>query len=743
MPTGPIRPEVVEEPFDRRDARLPLWERGGAARPDLPWRPAADVSEGDLRRELEGAEVAVAVATTNRAGRAILEAISKTSPSAGCRIYLYADRALEAESGFLRSVATWGDRCLVRFGHRLPADWLVFDHGESGHLFLGSPGAERTWAVPVDGVVARSLFEAFRVLFWFHASREALPDAAGAVAVRTPLNAPFPDPGSSVELPAGRLLTAGVQPTTVAEAEIRVAPQPANQARARLVFLPPADGLADSAPMSLAVPSSVAANGGRVVWTELGLPCATLTLQRIVFDLVEPPVTLQLEWPRATAIDILHRLERAGAQPQWEFHPARRLSEIRGDVRIEGSRAAAKVTSGEVLDAGEVTAPLLGFDASRPARMPDIPPLAVSGVTRWKRVPMGLPPGARPAELARAWTALDEWAARQPDALRSVLRSLDEQEGILAKLRRWLPARTAIEAERRTLAEEVDELAETRPSQSPEHAESQVRRYVEIGARLDEMRRDGQAQRQKAEDAEAEEQQRSAWRSRVEQAKHDLTKAREGLSANENAVREAGAAEDAAKEAQRSRVESLRQERRDLLEAERTDLDNKLTGIRERIRALAAEAKGGQAGGERKDLGRQQQETEQALARNRRDREGIDRWSPATADISTVAEQVSAAARRVAEVRRETSALNAAVRAAEAAANTELRFEPPPRAATPQRATAAPPPMIPSEAPPELGELFEHQNRRYLTIRTWEQVRPATPVAKRLNAELVAAPTRP
>lgn len=742
MPTGPIRPQVVEEPFDRRDTRLPVWERGGAAKPDLPWRPAAEVPEADLRRELDGAEVAVAAVTTSRAGRTILDAIAKVSASSDCRIYIYADRALEAESGFLRAVAAWGDRCLVRFGHRLPADWIVFDHGQHGHLFMGPPASERTWAVPVDAGLARSLFEAFRVLFWFHASREALPDAAGAVAVRAPLNAPFRDPGSQVDLPAGRLLVGVAQPAPVADAEIRVSPLSMNPGPARVVFLPPAEA-ADSTAMSLAVPSSVAAGGARVVWSDLGLPHTTVTLQRVLLDLVEAPVTLQLEWPRAIAIDLLHRLERAGAQPQWEFHPARRLSDIRGDVRIEGSRSTAKVTSADILDAGDVTAPLVGFDAARPARMPEVPPLASAGVTRWRRVPVGLPPGARPAEVVRAWTMVDEWAARQPDPLRTALRSLDEQEGILAKLRRWLPARTAVEAERRALGDEIDELAETRPSQSPDRAPDQVRRYVEIGARLDELRREGHAQRQKAEDAEAEDQQRAAWQARNDEAKQALNKARERLKANEDAAREAGAEEEAAKEAHRARVELLRKERRDALETERTELEQKLAGIRERLRSSAGDAKGGQPSSERKELGRQQQDTEQALARSRKEREGIERWSPAAGEVAQVAEQVSAADRRSADLRRETATLNAAFRAAEAAANVAFRFDLPPRGAAPPRATTATPPKVPDEAPPELGDLFEHQNRRYLAIRTWEQLNPAIPVAKRLNAELVASPPSP
>src|SRR5690606_10829081 len=132
------------------------------------------------------------------------------------------------------------------------------------------------------------------------------------------------------------------------------------------------------------------------------------------------------------------------------------------------------------LQAGDVAAPLLEFDAVQPARLPEVPRLALEATFEWRRMPDALPPGARPAELVRRWTAVDEWATRAVDTLSKALDELEHQRGQQSLLRRLFGAQNAATAERRALADELVEIAETRPSQSPEHAASRLQRLVAI-----------------------------------------------------------------------------------------------------------------------------------------------------------------------------------------------------------------------------------------------------------------------
>ena len=741
MRSGPIRPEQAEQHLDRRAESLPLWERARAAAIDLPWPRTELLEKEDLQPLLANANtVAVALATTN-SSRALLDAALEYMPKGG-RTYIYCDRAIEADSGFVRRLGSLGDRVLVRLGHRLPADWLVVDQGRQGHLLVGPPGADRRWAIPVDGAIGRSLFEAFRVLFWFHSSREALPDTAGNVAFRAPLAAPFDDPGADLLLAAGHLRFDSALDDPVPDADIRVSPQFTDPGPARVVFMPPTEGgLKGTAvqPLSLDLPAAMARGGKRLVWSDLGLPKMTISRQRAVLDLVEAPVGLQLEWPRAAAVDLFHRLERVATQPEWEFHPSRRLRDVQGDVLLHGARQPASIQPSVTLDAGNAIGPLLAFETARPDRMPAVPPLALEATVHWRRVPASLPAGSRTADLIRSWTAVDEWAARQVEAHRSRLNSLDAQDGLLARLRRWLPSRDATVLERRHLREELEELGDARPSQVPEQAKQQVDRLAQIGSRLDALRREAHEQRQTAEDAQAQETQRAEWEASVEVARGNLRDLRSALGANEEAQKSARADESTGREVLDELIRTLRRQRLGRLDEE----GERLTGELEAVRAEAAELESAHGGrppkAARKELGRKQHQAEQTVARNRREREGADGWNPPPSEIGAAAELLNEASRVLADLRARESMLNADIKKAEREAAQEFRFDRPPRIPEPPSPQAGAVPQVPSEAPPELGELFEHQGRRYLALRTWEQVRRAEPVALRLNAELVAS----
>lgn len=472
MRSGPIQPEDKQEWIDQREKELSLWEQGKkGTQIDLPW---TELSSPDSLNEVQSLvanarSVILAIGTTTTS-RKLIDAVLQYLP-AQCRLYVYGASDLETE--LVQKIAGMGDRVLARLGHRPPADWLIVDKGSDGRLVVGPTAEHQKWVLPVSGDLARSLFEAFCVLFWFHATSEALPDDNGDVAFRPPLAAPFKDPGPDIPLPAGRLLLGGELDDPVSDAEFRISPNASDPGHARVLFIPPTDGLASGGtgrPVDIGLPKALCRRGHRVLWVDTGLPRTTVTRQRMVMNLVEAPIALQIEWPAATAINFLHCFERAAQQPAWEFHPARRLDAIKGEVLLNGATQPAKTVPSVSLDAGDVDAPLLDFDSARPARLPDVPPLALEAAIKWRLVPATLPRGARRAEIVRHWTAVDEWTSRTVESLRDALDELENQEGLLSKLRQWLPSRdgnSALEREklREKLRDELDDLGESPPSQ--------------------------------------------------------------------------------------------------------------------------------------------------------------------------------------------------------------------------------------------------------------------------------------
>lgn len=741
MRSGPIKTEDAEHRVDRRGEVLPLWERGTAAAADLPWAPVANFDPAEVRGLVASARsVSLAVGATS-VSRALLDAVVE-GVGQGCRVYVYADRVLETDASFVRGLAAVGERVLVRTGHRPPADWCVVDQGREGRLFVGASATTRRWIISVDGPLARSLFEAFRVLFWFHAPREALPDTSGTVAFRAPLAAPFPDPGSDVPLASGRLRLGGNLDDPVPDAEIRFTPVPSDPGPARVLFIPPGAGAGNGGTgtaLAISLASTLAQRGRRVVWTNLDLPRTTVTRQRLVLDLVESPIALQLEWPRAVAIDLFHRFERVAQQPEWEFHPARRLGDVRGPVLVDGAAQAAPVVPSITLKAGDVPAAILEFEAARPSRLPDIPPLAIEATVQWRRVPATVPPGARQAEIVRRWTAVDEWASRQVDTLRAVLDELDQQEGLLGKLLRWLPSREPVVLERHKLREELDEIGESRPSQAPELAEKLVGRLAHVGSRLTTLRRSLHDDRQASADADAENAQREAWKARLDAAAASLEENRAKLAANEDDQQQARQDEAAALSVLDDEVANRRAARKTALEEQRASLATELEEARSALQRLDNAHKGRPPKAERKEAHRRMQEAEQALARNRRQLDGIASWVPPDSELSDASALLNDARTTLQELRAGAGKLASEIKALDRQAAETFQFVPPPRLPAPATTDLAAPPRVPDEAPPELGELFEHQGKRFLAIRTWEQLKPAERVARRLRAEIVAS----
>ena len=742
MRSGPIQPEEVQERIDRREKVLPLWEQGNGVNIDLPW---TELNRSDALSDVQALvanarSVALAIGATETS-RKLLNAVLQSLP-AHCRLYIYGDRALEADTALVQRIAGMGDRVLTRLGPRPPADWLVVDKGRDGCLVLGPTAEHRRWAIPVEGTLARSLFEAFRVLFWFHSVREALPDTNGEVSFQEPLAAPFDSPGTDISLAAGRLRLDGDLDDPVPDAEIRISPTASDLGRARTLFVPPTDGLANGkvvCPVEMELPTELSRRGHRVLWVDTGLPRTTVTHQRIVMDLVEAPVVLQLEWPRAVAIDLFHRLGRAAQDPEWEFYPERSLAAVKGQVLLSGATQPKEIIPFVSLDAGKVEAPLLAFDSTQPAHFPDIPPLALEATVQWQRVPAALPPDARTAEIVRSWTAVDEWASRTVENLRDELDKLENQEGLLSRLRQWLPSRdgNSLALEREQLREEIDEISEAQPSKMAEQAEECLERLVQIVGRVDGLRRTAHNQQQDAEDAKAKEDQRGMWEQRVKDANAKLSEARQELAANEEAQGKAQGNLQVAQDALDEVVASKRQGREAFLEAERVDLEAKLEEAQTHQKSLKRENKGQRSKAARKEATKRVSEAEQMVARNKQDRENIANWSPPAAELGEAATHLTEAKKAISDLQAAAARLSKDIENLNRVASEEFHFDGPPRLSAPSTSEVNSHPPIPSEEPPEIGELYEHHGARFLAIRTWEQLKPATPVAERLRAKLV------
>ena len=746
MRSGPIRPEPVKKRFDRKAEVLPLWERGGDADVDLPWPEASSPGAlDDVQPLLAKARSAGLVIGTTKTSLGLLDAVLRRL-AAPCRLYVYGDRALEADTALVHRLVGMGDRVLVRLGPPPPADWIVTDQGRTGRLVMGATSRDRRWVVPVEDSLAHSLFEAFRTLFWFHASREALPDTDGKVAFREPLDAPFKSPGADLPLAAGQLRFGGDLDDQVPDAEIRISPDASDPGRAGVLFVPPAgcpaDGGADG-PVDLALPMELCRRGHRVrvIWADTGLPRTAVTHQRMIVDLVEAPIALQLEWPPGVAIDLCHRLDRTAQHPSWEFHPKKRLGDVKGQVLLEGSKRPEEIIPSVSLDAGDVEASLREFDSARPARFPDIPPLALEAIVQWRRVPAALPAGAREAGIVRGWKAVDEWAARTVESCRAALDELEDRAGKWTRLRRWFPSRDrdALARERGQLRDEIDEIGESPPSKMADEAKERMERLARIAVRLNELRRTDRDDQQAAEDAKEKEAQESAWKQRIGNAESELEEVRSRLAKNEEAQGKARKKLQEAQAALDAVVASKRQERKDFLDQERGHLEAELEAARSQRKSREVQS----SKPARKEAARRVHDAEKEIARNKRNRENIADWAPPKAELGDASTRLSEAEREISRLRAEDGSLSEKDEKLARAASEEFRFEKPDRLPVPSANEAGPPPRIPAEAPPELGDLHEHRKERFLAIRTWEQLKPAEPVAARLDARLVVAASAP
>ncbi|MDW8363123.1 MAG: hypothetical protein RMK74_12040 [Myxococcales bacterium] len=400
---------------DRRDVTLAVWEKGENAGVEFPsqWQAASSLSAGHVSRLLKSSTWAVLVVGRTEVSMRLLEHSLENAPST-CRLYVYAPRELERDAALRGLVRERSTHVLTRWGFDTPADWLVVGGNREGILVVGPAGGERRWIVPVDGRLGDTLCAAARILFWFHAEREGLPGVDGRLVFGQPLRAPFEDPGRGVRLPSGYLAIDEPLPDEVQDAEIRIVHDGIAARRAKLVFLEPNPG-------DFARAKAWSAGASRVVWVDTGLPCTAVSQKRLVMDMVEGRLGLQLEWPASDAIQLLHCLRKAAQKPAWAFEPRRRLGDIVQPVILEQESGELEVKEVQDVDAPDVVVPLKDFEHMTVPDFGGSVPLAKRIRYRWRAIPEAVPAGARTADLARRWERVDEWARHEVDTLRRAL----------------------------------------------------------------------------------------------------------------------------------------------------------------------------------------------------------------------------------------------------------------------------------------------------------------------------------
>lgn len=727
--TGPIKPLHRTLPIDRSDISHMLWERHPKPNAlELPWPSASAFTGGDVRDLLASASTLVVASSAPALYQHVLAALRP-----GMRAYAYGAAGMEIDRALLPALSRAPERMAVRLGHALPADWIVVDGGRTGVLLVGPPDAVRRWAIPLEAMQARSLFEAFRVLFWFNSRREGLPDATGTFSFGPPLASPYRDPGKDVSLPAGRLVIDRPLPDPVPDAEFRIVPDGSTPGRAATLLTPPNTRTFDAA-------ARIAAARTRLVWTETGLPRTSITRHRLVMDLVAGPIGLQIEWETGTAIDVFHRVNKACEAPEWTFHDQRRLRDVAGLVLLAGASAPAPVTPDERINLPDLRAPLATLETATPTELHPPSPLARSLVYAWRTVPEAVPAGAGKALIIRQWTALDEWASRSVAILRARLASMEGEEGsFLARLKGFIRGHNAVQQERMRIKDALAELGEQPPSQRSD-ARDVVDRLAAEAGKLHGLLKQAHAAHQKAEDDAEERAQREAWQGRVRQATADLAVSRTALVELEARATAADAELRDAEAAVLQRTAELRAARLTRLTEASDQEGTALAETQAQLKALDTRHRGKAPKDERKPLTAQIARLEPLLAASRRDIAAIDTWRPATSELTAVNSRLKAAREGHAALRKPRATLMSELERIERATKEDFAYRPAARLPTTSLPEVAPAPTIPAEAPPELGELFEHQDQRFLAVRTWEQWPRASRVAERLRAELVAFP---
>ncbi|HRI71956.1 MAG TPA: hypothetical protein PK156_47310, partial [Polyangium sp.] len=385
----------------------------------------------------------------------------------------------------------------------------------------------------------------------------------------------------------------------------------------------------------------------------------------------------------------------------------------------------------------DVVSALAVFESAEPNKFPDPSPLAKNVTYSWRVVPEVVPAGAGKAKIVKQWTALDEWASRSVEILRRRLDTMEQEEpSFLVRLKRLLSGQTVVQQERARIRHVLTELGEQSPSQRAEDAADVVRGLVEEAGKIRDLVQRAHDARQKAEDHMEEEQQRGVWQTKVEQAKKDLAEKRKTLADVDS---KAAAAETPVKDAEatlQKQIANLRASRLVQLNEDRERAVSELTTAKTNLEALGSKA----SKDEKKPITTEIARLEKHLATTKQELQNIDKWLPPVSETEETTGRVEQARNTQKSLRKTRSSLESEIDDLERTAREEFVPRQTPRLPTVALPDIAAAPTVPAEAPPELGELFELQNDRFLAVRTWEQVARANPVASRLRAKLVAFP---
>ncbi len=730
MLTGPVQPLPQTKSVDRSSVSFALWEQQAApAKPELPWAPATTVDLDRLRTLLGSARTAV-IAASNAGFLAL--ALQALPPA--IRVYAYAPAAAEHDAALQALFPKVARRLHLRLGFELAVDWICVDGGRDGVLLVGPPSKPRTWAIPLERPFSGpALLEAFKVLFWFHARREYLPDSRGHLQWGAPLASPFADPGSEIKLVAGSMYLHKAAPELLQTPEVVIAPDGHLPGRVALALAPPSPG-------DFVAAESVAANHGRVVWSDLGLPRMALTRNRLMMDLSAGPIGIHLEWPSALAVDVFHRVERAARSPAWIYYSARQLGEIRGEVLTKAADKPSKVIPLREIPLGDIVTPLSEMELASPNVFPPPPPLALHVRYTWRTVPETVPAGAARAALVRNWIAVDEWLTDSVRVLRHTLESIaNEEQGLFQRLRAYFTANDGQRRERQSILDSITDVAEQPLSQrSVKEATEAVAEVNQLAARTQKVQAVAHDGRQLAEDRAAEAEQRTQWAERVAAARQAAAKGKEHLAAAEGQLARAEEQVRLAEEAVSTATARLREKRQDQLEADKAKAEADIERLRNELKELDGPQKGPAPDAIRKPLVNERALQQRNLEAAIKSLEGLKGWQPPSVDIASETNTQREARSQRDRARSEVSTLQAAHKRSELEANEEFSFRKGNRLPAGKTTVIAATPAVPNEEMPEIGDLFEFQGKRYLAIKTWEQVPKAQPVANRLNAKLVA-----
>ena len=743
-PTGKIGPTIRRRQESHADDTLELWEQSAIAPScSSPWSDASKVEVDQLLALIQGADHAV-VSLTRQAPAVLWALAAKAARTPGGPLYVYAAASQQDDPAVKALLNSASSRVLVRLGAEPPGDWVVA--GDSGRLFVGAPGGPRKWAVTLDAPRAGALHAAFTWLFWHRATLEAMP---GTTGFRAPLDAPRLDPTSPFEtqLRAGLLLRDGGDAPMLPTPEAVVSPDGATWSGNPAVALTPHKGTAFDRLRA------ATGQGTACVWAPLDLPRLALGRHRAALLLEEGPARIQLDFDERDALPLLQFVGDLARQPAWRFHVERKLGDVNGPVLLAGTSGPVPVKDEVEIDEGDQQAPeLISMSSLEPRSWRRPSQLARTWRYTWRVLPPTAPAAAREARLVTEWRLVDEFARSQVDALRRSVEQMDAEEqksGLLKRLGSFVSRWDQVHAARRRISAALDEVGEDLPSRRPTEATDLLDKLVAQHDAFRALRKDAWVEELQAEVDEARLRQQQAHaaecqphRESAAKLEAEIAESRADVQTLEGHLGLARGAVEAAQGAHEVHAAEVRRLREEAVADERRSLTTELEGVTAVLAGLAERLKTAKKA-ERREITADQdhgRRNENRLSQKLRQiRATIDAPVPDLEDLQKARGLLGELRAKQRDLTTRIADLEKKWAAAHAKAERPFVFQPPPSRKAPAELPPLPKrPAVPVEHLPAVGRLVEHAGQRYLEIATWEQLDRALPVAKRLNAKLVA-----